>query len=344
MTIPKSQIGNTSLWIPRLGFGCGPIGGTKPGMTNADARATLEAAWDEDIRHFDTAPWYGNTNSEHRVGDFLREKVRDEFTVTSKVGRLYSRPDKDFKFEQSHWRKRWPSGLPFVPHFDFRGDAILRSYEDSLARLGLPCIDGLAIHDLDIRHQKTEKGVALGFEQLESGGGYRALCRLKEEKEIKAIGAGINFAGLIPQFLERFDLDYFMLATPYTLLDQQALDYELPLCAERNVSVLIGAPFASGILATGAIPNAQYCYAEANANILAKVRIIEGVCEKYNVQLPAAALLFPLAHPAVASIVPGAENAEQVRANCTAFSSSVPAEFWTELKELEILNGDAPVP
>lgn len=343
-TQQKTQIGKSELHLPPLGLGCGPIGGVKAEITNADAHATLAAAWDNGIRYFDTAPWYGNTHSEHRTGAFLREKPRDEFAVTTKVGRIYPAPDKQFDFEKSIWRQRWPGGLPFVPQFDFGRDAVLRSYEDSLNRLGLPYVDGLAIHDLDIRHQKTEEGIALGFEQLEKGGGYEALCELKASGDIKAIGAGINFSGLIPEFLKRFDIDYFILAMPYTLLDQEAMEVDLPLCEAHGASVLIGAPFASGILATGAIENARFNYAKADDEILTLVRRIEEIGRMYSVSLAAAALQFPLAHPAVAGIIPGAETAVQATSNCREFVSEIPHEYWKELKNQGILTTIAPTP
>lgn len=337
------RLGRSDLMVPRMGLGCGALGGVKP-MTDAEAHSVLDAAWREGIRYFDTSPWYGNTHSEHRVGRFLRLKNRDEFKITSKVGRLYSRPDNRADFDQSVWAKRWPGGLPFEPHFDFRRDAILRSYEDSMMRLGLPSIDGLAIHDLDIRHQKSEEGIARGFDQLEKGGGYKALSQLKERGEIKAIGVGINFAGLIPRFLERFEIDYFILAMPYTLLDQQALEVELPMCLEAGSSILIGAPFASGILATGAVKGAQYSYADASEDILNRVRQFEAIGTQFNVPISAAALQLPLGHPSVAGVIPGADTAEQVSSNMAAVLRKIPREYWEALVEQGLINSNTPFP
>lgn len=337
-------VGSSDLQLPELGLGTGPLGGLTTEMTNADARAVMDRAWQDGIRYFDTAPWYGNTQSEHRVGAFLREKPRSAYAITTKVGRVYKRPALDFDFEASAWRQRWPGGLPFVPHFDYTFDHIYRSYEDSLARLGLNQVDALTIHDLDIRHHKTQGAIDRGFDQLSSGGGYQALQELKRAGEIEAIGAGINLPGSIPRFLEHFDLDYFIVAMPYTLLDQDALAHELPLCDQHNASVIIGAPFASGILATGATNNARYAYAAADQPIVDKVTRIAAICASSGVSLPAAALQFPLAHPAVISVIPGADSPEHVSANVSAAKQAIPPQFWTELKANSLLDPSAPVP
>lgn len=337
------KLGQSELLVPKIGLGCGPLGGNKP-ISDTQAQAVLDAAWQSGVRYFDTAPWYGNTRSEHRVGRFLRSKSKDEYRITTKAGRLYRRPADLAAFHRSVWAKRWPGGLPFEPYFDFSHDAILRSYEDSLMRLGLPSIDGLAIHDLDIRHQKSEEGIERGFRQLEKEGGFKALTRLKESGEIQAIGAGINFPGLIPRFLERFEIDYFLLAMPYTLLDQQALDEELPACMEAGSSVLIGAPFASGILATGACKGAQYAYADASEHVLQRVRLFEVVGEQFDVPLRAAALQLPLGHPSVASVIPGAETAGQVTGNIEAFKRDIPKDFWEALVERGLIDPRTPFP
>ncbi|MEM7023997.1 MAG: aldo/keto reductase [Pseudomonadota bacterium] len=339
-----TTVGSSNLTLPPLGLGTAPIGGLHADTSDDDSRAVLEQAWQEGIRYFDTAPWYGNTQSEHRLGAFLRKQPRDDFVVATKVGRLYRRPERDFDFEASAWRQRWPGGLPFVPHFDYSYDQILRSYEDSLARLGLNRVDALTIHDLDIRHQKTEEAIARGFEQLSEGGGFKALEELKRSGEIRAIGAGINLPGYIPRFLERFDLDYFLLAMPYTLIGQEALAEELPLCQQRGASVIIGAPFASGILATGAVEGATYRYVAAPQQILDKVARIEAVCASFDVPLTAAALQFPLGHETVVSVIPGADGPAHVSANVAATGHPIPAAFWSELKAQGLIDPDAPVP
>lgn len=334
----------TTLRLPEFGLGTGPLGGLRADLTDADAHAVLDRAWQEGVRYFDTAPWYGNTQSEHRVGAFLRNKPRGEFVLTTKVGRVYRRPPSEAAFEASAWRQRWPGGLPFEPHFDFTADQIRRSYEDSLNRLGLTRVDALTIHDLDIRHQRTEAGIDQGFRQLTDGGGYRVLDDLKRSGEIRAIGVGINLAGSIPRFLAHFDVDYFLVAMPYTLVDQEALATELPLCRQHGSNVIIGAPFASGILATGATPDARYRYAPADAAILDTVARIETVCQAHAVPLAAAALQFPLAHPAVVSVIPGAETPQHVSANLAAMRHPIPAGFWADLQGQGLIDPLAPVP
>jgi D-threo-aldose 1-dehydrogenase len=179
-------------------------------ISEQQAADTMIAAYERNIYYFDTAPWYGNTKSEHRVGNFLRTKPRDDFVLSTKVGRIYSRPNnvEDFK-RNSPYAKRWRGGLPFDFRFDYTYDGIMRSYEDSLNRLGLPNVDCLTIHDLDIRHHKTSEGVAVGIKQLDFGRGFIALQELKDQGQIKAIGAGINFVGSIPNFIKNFDMDFF---------------------------------------------------------------------------------------------------------------------------------------
>ncbi|MEM9224538.1 MAG: aldo/keto reductase [Pseudomonadota bacterium] len=338
----RRQIGRSALKLPRVGFGCGPIGGSQL-LDDASAAAVLAAAWDAGLRYFDTAPWYGNTQSEHRLGTFLRTRDAGSFNITTKVGRVYRAPRPGEDFGATRWRKRWPGGLSFIPQFDYSRSGILRSYEDSLARLGLPRVDALAIHDLDQRHQSSEEGIEAGFAALEAGG-FAALAELKASGAIDAIGAGINFAGLIPRFLERFPIDYFVLSMPYTLLDQAALAQELPLCEMHGASVIIGAPFASGILASGSIPGATYAYAPVADDVRERVMRIEKHTTAHGVSLPAAALQFPLAHPQVAAIIPGAEKAEHVRANVASVTEPIPAAFWRALVEDGLIDPAAPLP
>jgi len=330
--------------LPGAGLGCGPLGGIDAAMTNRSAREVLAGAWEAGLRYFDTAPWYGNTNSEHRVGEFLREMPRDQFVLTSKVGRIYQRPSRMIDFEKSAWRKRWPGGLPMIPHFDYTYDGIFRSFEDSIQRLGINRIDALAIHDLDERHHGTEERIQDGFRQLTEGRGFEALLELKRNHDIRAIGAGINLPGYIGRFLELFELDYFLVAMPYTLAAQDALDEEFPLCARHSAQVIVGAPFASGILATGAIEGARFAYGPASAQIMQRVSDIESVCVAFDVSLAAAALQFPLAHPVVSAVVFGADSAEQVRENVQAFNEVIPAGFWTRLKEEGLIAQHATVP
>ena len=337
------QVASTKLSLPSMGQGCGTLGDPDVVISEEQAQQTLAAAWDGGLRYFDTAPWYGNTQSEHRVGYFLRQKPRQDFVVTTKVGRVYHRPEQPETFHTSRWMARWRGGLPFDLRFDYTRDGILRSYEDSLMRLGLNTVDALAIHDLDFKHHKNEENVRRALDDLSERGGYQALRDLKDRGEIKAIGVGINHTGMIGLFLERFDIDYFLVAMPYTLLDQTALDEDFPLCAERGASVVIGAVFASGILATGAGGNTSYAYQEAPPEILERVRSIETVCARHGIPLRAAAMQFPLAHPLVSSVIPGANSPEQVRQNLESLLQPIPAAFWSELQEEKLIRPDAPL-
>jgi D-threo-aldose 1-dehydrogenase len=333
-------LGATGVLVTRLGFGGGTLGDPWEVIDEARADLTVEAAYAAGIGFFDTSPWYGNGKSEHRFGRVLRTKPRESFVLSTKVGRVYFRPEDPKSFSQA----RWAGGLPFDLHFDYTRDGVLRSYQDSLMRLGLTTIDALLIHDLDLRHQKTEAGVAAAFHQLEAGGGYAALAELKAVGEIRAIGAGINHTGMIPRFLERFEIDFFLVAMPYTLLDQLALAEELPLCLERGASVVIGAVFASGILARGPAEGALYAYKPAEGEVLERTRRIETICARYGVPLAAAALQFPLHHPAVASVIPGPNSPAQVRANLQHVRRAIPTDLWAELKAERLIDPAAPTP
>jgi D-threo-aldose 1-dehydrogenase len=314
-------------------------------ISEQQAADTMIAAYERNIYYFDTAPWYGNTKSEHRVGNFLRTKPRDDFVLSTKVGRIYSRPNnvEDFK-RNSPYAKRWRGGLPFDFRFDYTYDGIMRSYEDSLNRLGLPNVDCLTIHDLDIRHHKTSEGVAVGIKQLDFGRGFIALQELKDQGQIKAIGAGINFVGSIPNFIKNFDMDYFLYAGPYTLLNQPGLDGELELCQNNGIGIILGGVFASGILATGAVDGAQYQYVTAEQEIINKVKKITSICESHGVELSAAALQFPMHHPTVVSVIPGANHRDQVIANCDQVLAEIPIDMWAELKSEGYLRENSPTP
>jgi D-threo-aldose 1-dehydrogenase len=334
------RIGRTSVEVTPLGLGGGTLGDLWEVIPEAQSDATLQAAWDGGIRFFDTAPFYGHTKSEHRLGRFLRTMPRDEFVLSTKIGRIYHRPETDAQYEPG----LWAGGLRFNYRVDYTRAGVRRSYEDSLMRLGLPQVDALLIHDLDLMFHKTEEGVREKLTELDGGGGYAALRELRERGEIRAIGAGINELGMIPRFLERFDLDYFLVAMPYTLLSQEALDREMALCLERGVGIVIGAPFASGILARGPDAGATYAYAPPPAEIVEKTRKIAAVCDRYGVPLGAAALQFPLAHPAVAAVIPGPNSPEQARRNVEWFRTPIPAELWAELKAEGLVVAQAPTP
>jgi D-threo-aldose 1-dehydrogenase len=219
----------------------------------------------------------------------------------------------------------------------------MRSYEDSLQRLSLPSIDLLLIHDLDFRFYKTESLVGAYLTQLATSG-WRALEELRHSGEIRGVGAGINEVGMIPRFLDMVDLDFFLVALYYNLLDQDILDEDLPRCAEAGVGIIGGAIFASGILATGAVEGAYYDYAPATPEIMEKTRRIEAVCRRHNTPLAAAAMQFPLAHPLIAAIIPGAIRPQQVEKNLQLLQHPIPAQLWSDLKDEGLLPPHAPTP
>ncbi|MBV8439642.1 MAG: aldo/keto reductase, partial [Hyphomicrobiales bacterium] len=222
-------------------------------------------------------------------------------------------------------------------------DGVMRSFEDSLQRLGISSVDLLLVHDLDIWNHKNPVRLDAYFGQFITGG-WRALTELRDSGAIKGIGAGLNTKGAIPRFLDLFDIDFFLLAMRYTLLEQEVLDDEFPRCAERSVGIVIGGGYNSGILATGAVPGAMYNYEPAEPAILQRVAKMEAVCKRHNVPLAAAALQFALGHPIVASIIPGATTAAQVELNLAASRFSVPADLWAELKHEKLIRADAPTP
>lgn len=333
------KLGRTDVEITQLGFGGAGIGDLYEIVAEADAEATLQAAWDHGLRYYDTAPWYGRGQSEHRTGRFLYRQPREAFVLSTKVGRVLRAPRNPETFD----RTGWAGGLPFEHRFDYGYDAIMRAYEDSQQRLGMPRIDLLLIHDLDLWHHATVTRVEAHLAQLFTSG-WRALDELKRHGLIRGIGAGINELGMMPRFLDLVDVDFFLVALRYTLMEQDTLETELPRCVERGVGVVIGGVFNSGILATGAVPGAKYNYADATPASIDKAGRIEAICTRHDVPLAAAALQFPLGHPAVAAVIPGGLHPSHLARNVAQFRMNIPSALWAELKAEGLLRADAPVP
>lgn len=331
----RRQIGATSLSLPPFGFGAAHLGGMFGRVPGEVAHATLEAAWNNGVRLYDTAPWYGRGLSEHRVGDFLIDKPRDEFILTTKVGRSFKRPADPSTFD----RAPWGGGLNMEVIWDYSYDGIMRAYEQSLLRLGLDRIDALLVHD-------PEASLAPGGPNLDdlANSGIRGLEELKRSGQIKAIGMGLNATESLDTFARRVPLDFLIVAMPYTLLDQSALASGLRYCTDNNMSVVIGAPYASGILVTGPGPNARYRYQPAPPDIQDKAGRIQEVCRQHGVSLPAAALQFPLGHPAVVAVIPGGAKPEEVTSNLGYFAEAVPAGLWSDLKSEGLIDAAAPTP
>ncbi len=337
--IPRREVGGTGVSVTEFGLGTAPLGDLFETLEEDTAQGVLKAAWDVGVRFYDTSPFYGSGKSEHRLGHFLRQKPRDEFVISTKVGRVF-RPVHDLAaFDPGPFT----GALPFEFTVDYSYDGIMRSYEDSLQRLSLPSVDLLVIHDLDFYFYETEARVNAYLNQLFTSG-WRALDELRRHGLVKGVGAGINELGMIPRFLDLVDLDFFLVAYGYNLLTQEMLEEEFPLCEERGISVVIGAVFASGILATGAVPGARYFYAPASEEILDRTERIERICSRHGTSLACAALQFLLANPVVSAIIPGAIEAAHVQGNFEMLQHPVPAELWGALRAEGLLREDAPTP
>jgi D-threo-aldose 1-dehydrogenase len=332
----RRRLGRTNVEVTELGFGGATIGRGLGREMDEAAQATLEACWALGLRYFDTAPWYGRGLSELRVGRLLRDRPRQDFVLSTKVGRILRAPRDPAALAAA-------GGLPFEILFDYSYAGIMRAYEDSLQRLGLPRIDLAIVHDLDFGYHTPRSRWEAHVGQLVTGG-WRALQELRAAGVISGIGIGINPLGMIPRFLELFDdVDFFLLAGRYTLMEQEALDIELPACEARGVGIIIGAVFNSGLLATGPVPGARYNYQPATPEQLHTAGRIQAICDRYAVPLAAAALQFPLAHPAVASVIPGPMRPEEAEANARALRQPIPPDLWRELKAEGLLHPDAPV-
>jgi D-threo-aldose 1-dehydrogenase len=339
--LETKKLGRTDAVVTRLGLGTAGIGDLTEVLDEALVQQILQAAWDGGIRYFDTSPFYGYGKSEHRLGTFLRQQPRADFVLSTKVGRVFRTPHCTLPaFRQP---AMFAGALPFEFYYDYSYDGIMRSFEDSLQRLSLPSVDLLLIHDLDFRFHKTEALVTAYLAQLATSG-WRALDELRSSGAIKGVGAGINELGMIPRFLDLIDLDFFLVALSYNLLDHGVVDEEFPRCAEAGVGIIGGAIFASGILATGAVEGARYDYAPAPPHILEKVRRIEAVCRRHNTPLAAAAMQFPLAHPLVAAIIPGAIRPEHVETNLNLLRHPIPAQLWADLKSEGLLAANTLTP
>jgi D-threo-aldose 1-dehydrogenase len=321
-----SEIGKSGLRVTRLGLGGAPLGGLFESVREEDARATLTAAYGAGIRYFDTAPFYGHGRGEMRVGAFLRGRPRDEFVLSTKVGRILVPAEGAIEDHQ------YKDVLPLNPVFDFSAEGILRSFESSLERLGLERIDVLLVHDPDAHYRAV-------VDQA-----FPALARLRQEGRIAAIGAGMNQWEMLYDFARELEFDCFLLAGRYTLLDQSALPELLPECEKRGISILIGGPYNSGVLAAGSRGSGHYDYERPAPAILEKVARLEAVASRHGVPLKAAALQFPLAHPAVASVVPGARTAAEVEENVRLFSHPIPPAFWSDLRWENLIPEEAPLP
>ncbi|MFV0295321.1 MAG: aldo/keto reductase [Hyphomicrobiaceae bacterium] len=335
--IPRRKLGRTGLEVSVLGFGSAPLGDIYEVLDDQTAIDTVQAAAEAGVTLFDTAPHYGQGSAEHRIGTALRRRPKGSFVVSTKVGRLMT------PAPQGRTRTtRFVGGLEFDVVHDYSYDGAMRSFEHSLLRLGLSQIDLLLIHDADAWSHGPEEGPKRYKEAMD--GAYKALSKLRSEGVVKGIGLGLNDPVYMARYLRDGDFDCFLMAGRYSLLEQPALAEVLPLAAQKNVGVILGGVFNSGILATGPRPGARYNYMPAPPDILARVTAIERVCQAHGIPLATAAMHFPLGHPAVSSLALGAVKPAEVAANAAAMKTSVPPALWSDLKAEKLLDEAAPVP
>lgn len=334
----KNQVGKTALRVTELGFGAATFGNLYRPMSDEDAHSAIKKAYEMGINQFDTAPFYGFGLSERRLGDALREIPCEDYVISTKVGRILK------PCAKAEDKYGFCSPMPFEPVYDYSYDGVMRSFEDSLQRLGLSKIDIIYMHDIGaVTHgQDHDKQFAIAAE-----GGFKAMDELRSQKLVSAIGLGVNEYEVCEQAMDHMQFDCFLLAGRYTLLEQNALNTFLPRCIKENTSIILGGPYNSGILATGVrkagvVPT--YNYAPAPDDVIARVSKIEDLCAEFKISLAAAALQFPLAHPAVVSTIPGLSSASRVTSTVQQMQETIPQEFWTALHESQLLDENAPVP
>jgi D-threo-aldose 1-dehydrogenase len=335
-TTDVRELHRSGLKFTAIGFGAAPIGNFNGAFTDADADASVTRAWDQGIRYFDTAPGYGNGLSEYRLGHALRRFDAAELVLSTKVGRVLT-PTLDAPRVDGQYRDI----PPLVSTFDYGYDGVMRAVEQSMQRMLTDRFDVLFIHDCD--HFTHGADQPEYFRQAITSA-FPALETLRDQGVVKAIGFGVNETDVMTDAVKATDVDICLLAGRYTLLEQEPLDTLLPMCQERKVGVVLGGVYNSGVLATGPVQGARFNYGAAPKTVLAKVERLARVCERYDVALPAVALQFAYAHPAVMSICVGARDAEQQLRNAEQFETPVPQELWEDLRTSGLIRQDAPTP
>jgi D-threo-aldose 1-dehydrogenase len=350
----KRRLGESDVHVTALGLGGAALGNLYEHVDDQSASGAVAMALQLGVGYFDTAPYYGYGLSEERLGKALYEEDRSQLVISTKVGRLLVPREGGARDDQGFVGAR-----AFDPVFDYSYDGVLRSLESSLERLRTDHVEVLLMHDIGARtHGEAHHGELFGA-AIE--GGYRAMRRLRDEGVVGAIGLGVNETEVCVEALGRADFDCFLLAGRYTLLEQAALDRLLPLCQERGASIIVGGPFNSGVLVEGEVEgevegkgegkakrkakgtSKHYDYQVANQEILDRVSRLREVCTAHDVPLPAAALQFPLHHPAVAAVIPGARTPAEVEANAGWLETDIPQALFQDLRSAELLRPDAPI-
>lgn len=325
--LERKILGSSGLEVTRLGLGCAALGGLYGDIPEEQAEAVVHKALELGLNLFDTAPLYGSGKSEIRVGHALQSVPRDSYVLASKVGRVLEPAD-----GEDRGQSIFDNLPPFNPVFDFSHDGVIRSVEESLERLKLDRIDVLHIHDPDDNYEEA------------IGSAYPALDKLRAEGTIKAVSAGMNQWEMLARFAREGDFDCFLLAGRYSLLEQESLDELLPLCLEKDIGIMAGGTYNSGILAKGSGEEAKYNYGDPPADVVAKAQRLEAVAKRHEVDIKAIASQFALAHPAITCIIPGTRKPERVRENFDLLNVEIPAQLWAELREEKLIRDDAPVP
>jgi D-threo-aldose 1-dehydrogenase len=331
----KRRVGKTKLEVTELGLGSASLASIFTKVSDEDARATVSYGLDVGINYFDTAPQYGFARAEHLVGDALRFR-REGTIISTKVGRLLKPVPASGKRDYPH---SWVDPFPFDQVYNYTYDAVMRSFEDSLQRLGLNAVEILYVHDIGVMTHGKRKNTEL-WKQLDAGGGYKALLELKKAKKIGAIGLGVNEWEVLMDAFELGDWDVFLLAGRYTLLEQTSLDPFLTTCLKRKASVVCGGPFNGGaLMGTG-----MWNYSKAPEHIIKRVAELEAVCKQFKVPIGAAALQFPLAHKAICSVLPGPRTPKELDGILKWWQTKIPDGFWTALADKGLVAEATPLP
>ncbi len=332
----QRRVGQTALRVTALGCGGAPLGNLQEPVSDRDGADAIDTAWANGCRYFDTAPYYGYGLSERRMGDGLRVRPRSDYVLSTKVGRLIRPGDSEQKKLEN-----FPASMPFHAEYDYSYDGVMRSIEDSYQRLGLEHADILLMHDIE-RRTHGERYPELF--KIAMDGGYRAMEELRRGGVVNAIGLGVNDLAACEAAMEAGDFNCFLLAGRYTLLEQAPLDHFFPACQKRGISIIIGGPFNSGVLVRVGRPDATYDYVAIPDAIRDRVKKLAEIAASHGVALGDAALQFCLAHPVVASVIPGARTAAEVQSHWQMVKAKIPSAFWNDLRGQGLLHPDAPTP
>ncbi len=330
-TFQKRQLGKTSLQLSEFGLGCAAMAGNHRPVPNRDIHDALKSGLAAGVQFVDTAPFYGFGRSEHFVGAAIRDK--ENIVLSTKAGRLLKKEPIPADLVAD-----WPGSFPFNPVYDYTYDGVMRSYEDSLQRLGVDKINVLLLHDIGEMQHGAELNARLFADAM--SGGYKALDELRSAGEIQAIGLGVNEREVCIAAMEHGYWDTFLLAGRYTLLEQTPIHDLIPACEKVGTGIILGGPYNSGLLAGGDTWN----YAKAPKDVVDKARAIEKVCESHNIPLAAAALQYPLGCAIVASVIPGARSQAEMEGNIELFTMDIPASLWSDLRNEKLVDEQAPLP